>query len=92
MTKERAILKCSSEDCEKDFVIIPQEQEFYDAKKLPAPDSCPACRHRQRLALCHERKLYQRTCDKCEETMLSTYPQEAEYTIYCQKCFWENIT
>lgn len=78
--------------CHKEFLVIPQEKKLYDLKKMPMPDFCPACRHRQRMALRNERKLYSRTCIKCGEAMFSTYPQEAPYKVYCQKCFWENIS
>lgn len=91
MTEEKTIHKCNEDKCGKEFNVIPQEQKFYEDKKLPLPDQCPACRHRLRMALRNERKLYKRNCDKCKTEMLSTYPKDVEYTIYCQKCFWENI-
>lgn len=91
MTTEEKILICKEVDCGKQFRVIPQEEKFYEMKKLPLPDQCPACRHKERMALRNERKLYKRECDKCKKQMLSTYPQNAPYTIYCQKCFWENI-
>lgn len=89
MSDQKTILKCI--DCQKDFKVIPQEKKFYDDKKLPLPDQCPACRHKLRMALRNERQLYKRTCNKCHQSMLSTYPENAPYTVYCQKCFWENI-
>jgi len=82
---------CTNPACNKEFRVIGQEVMFYEQKKLPLPDLCPACRHRQRMALRNERSLYKRTCEKCNESTLSTYPEDAPYTIYCQKCFWENI-
>lgn len=84
-------LICKNVSCAKSFNIIAQEQRIYDMKKLPLPELCPACRHVQRMALRSQRKLYNRTCDKCSTSMLSTYPENAPYKIYCQKCFWENI-
>ena len=77
--------------CGKEFIVIPQEAAFYQQKKLPLPDHCPACRHRQRMALRSERQLHKRTCDKCKQLTLSVYPQEAPYLVYCTNCFWENI-
>ncbi|KKW37241.1 hypothetical protein A2454_01600 [Candidatus Peribacteria bacterium RIFOXYC2_FULL_55_14] len=82
---------CTNPACKKEFLIIAQEISFYEEKGLPMPDLCPACRHRQRMALRNERRLYKRTCAKCNKDMLSTYPEDAPYTIYCQKCFWEHI-
>lgn len=82
---------CKNESCRKSFVVIYQEGLFYRDKKLPMPDLCPACRHRQRMALRSERQLYKRTCGKCAQSMFSIYPPEAPYIIYCQTCFWGNI-
>lgn len=96
MAKEKlpadaAKLTCQESSCGKDFIVTTAEQEFYTQKKLPLPDHCPACRHKQRMALRSERQLYKRTCDKCKQSMLSVYPPDAPYVVYCQKCFWENI-
>ena len=82
---------CKNKACAKEFIVIGQEVEFYKQKDLPLPDNCPACRHRQRMALRSEREMHKRTCDKCKQDMLSVYPKDAPYTVYCQKCFWENI-
>ncbi len=82
---------CQEAQCGKNFTVIPQEMKFYDDKKLPLPNYCPACRHKQRMALRTERTLYKRNCDKCQQSMLSVFPQDSQYKIYCQKCFWENI-
>jgi Zn ribbon nucleic-acid-binding protein len=91
MNKESELLTCTLNNCGKEFKVIPQEMRFYELKKLPLPSHCPACRHKHRMALRSERQLYRRNCDCCKESMLSTYPKEAPYKIYCQKCFWENI-
>jgi DNA-directed RNA polymerase subunit RPC12/RpoP len=85
----QTVLKCM--DCSKDFLVIDQEAKFYADKGLPNPDQCPACRHKIRMALRNERALYKRTCDCCNESMLATYPEDAPYKVYCQKCFWENV-
>lgn len=90
-TKDAIKLKCQDKACGKDFLVTVAEQKFYEQKKLPNPDHCPACRHRQRMALRSERQLYKRDCDKCKQSMLSVYPSDAPYVVYCQKCFWENI-
>ncbi len=91
MITTKNIVTCLSQECGKQFKIIDQEEQFYTSKKLPPPEFCPACRHRQRMALRSERALYQRVCGRCQQPMLSVYPSSAPYTIYCQKCYWENV-
>lgn len=83
--------KKSCATCKKEFLIIPQEKEFYKKKDLPWPDNCPECRQKRRLSLRNERKLYKRKCDKCQKDIISTYPPDSKYIIYCQECFWKNI-
>lgn len=84
-------LQCKNIDCKKDFIVVSAEEKFYSDKKLPLPDHCPACRHRQRMALRSERQLFRRTCGKCKASMLSVYPEDAPYVVYCNQCFWKNI-
>ena len=88
-TAEKTKQKCKC--CDKEFLIIPQEQKFYDRKKLPNPDNCPKCRQKRRLSLRNERNLYKRKCDKCDKEVISTYKPDSEYTIYCQECYWEHL-
>ena len=83
--------QCSSAGCGKKFNIVPQELVFYEQKQLPLPTHCPSCRHKMRMALRSERALYRRVCGKCRESVLSTYPESAPYTVYCQECFWKHI-
>ena len=84
-------LKEKCQTCDKDFLIIEQEQVFYKKKDLPHPKNCPDCRQKRRLSLRNERKLYKRTCDKCKKEIISTYSPESKYIVYCQECFWEHI-
>ena len=91
MNSEGAVLKCAAAGCGKEFRVIGPEEKFYQLKGLPLPSNCPTCRHKQRMALRSERQLYRRTCAKCKNSMLTTYPADAPYTIYCQECFWANI-
>lgn len=79
------------ESCQKQFLVIPQEQEFYLKKDLPWPANCPECRQKRRLSLRNERKLYKRKCDKCQKDIISTYAPDSKYIVYCQECFWKNI-
>jgi len=88
-TAENAKLVCKN--CDKEFKIIPQEQAFYDRKKLPQPENCSKCRQKRRLSLRNERNLYKRKCDKCQKEVISTYKEDSEYTIYCQECYWEYL-
>lgn len=81
------LMRC--EICSQDFELIPIELKFYREHELPKPNCCPGCRQRRRLSMRNERKLYRRTCDRCKLDLVSTYPSDSPYTVYCQECFWK---
>ena len=83
--------KITCSDCGKKFLVIAQEQDFLQRKNLPLPTQCPTCRQAVRLALRNERKMYNRKCDKCGQTILATFSDDVVFPVYCQKCFWEYI-
>ena len=81
--------KLVCKDCGKDFLAIAQEQAFYAKKNLPLPKRCPNCRRNIRLLFKNPRKLHKRKCDKCQKDILTTYPPETKFKIYCQECYWQ---
>ncbi len=83
------IKKCQS--CNKEFKIIPQEEEFYKKVKINLPEFCPLCRQQRRLSFKNPRQLNKRKCDKCGAEIITTYPADFPHKIYCGKCFEENF-
>ena len=73
-------------NCQKQFLIIDQEQEFLGKKDLPLPINCPFCRQERRLKLRGDRrKLYKATCAKCGKQIITSYdPTTVESTILCK--------
>lgn len=78
-------------ECKKDFLILQQEKNFYERKKLPVPVRCSACRREKRASLRNERKLYDRKCDKCGIELKSSYPSNSPYIVYCEQCYLQNV-
>jgi len=81
--------------CNKQFLIIDQEQEFLKERGYPLPLSCPLCRQKRRLSLRGERKLYKTTCQECGKGMIVTFdPEKIKQKILCKehylKFFAEN--
>jgi hypothetical protein len=74
-----------------EFLIIPQEQQFYKQKQLPLPVQCHECRRNRRHALRNKRKLYNGKCHKCGAELESTYSESSPYIIYCEKCYYAEI-
>ncbi len=92
-----ANIKQTCTKCNKDFLIIDQEQEFLKQKSLPLPANCPSCRQLRRLRLRGGRQLFKSRCQKCgKEIVVSFDPQKVKQAIYCkedyEKFFMENDT
>lgn len=83
------ILSC--EQCGRNYKIIESEWKFYKRKGIPLPHKCFYCRHRDRIALRTERKLYDRTCDKCSAPFQTAYSPDRPEIVYCEKCYLESI-
>jgi hypothetical protein len=58
---------------------------------LPLPSTHPEFRHKERLKKRINRILHLRHCDKCETEMLSVYPWDFEWKVYCEKCYNKEI-
>ncbi len=77
--------------CGKNYRIIPQELRFYKKMRLPIPQKCPDCRHRNRLKLRNPRTLWDRKCQKCEAAIKTTYSPERPEIVCCEKCYLETV-
>lgn len=76
--------------CGKNFLIIPQEQEFLKKKGFPLPQLCPTDRQSRRLVTRGERTLYKSECQQCgSKTIISYDPKEVKNQILCKKCYLE---
>lgn len=77
--------------CNASFELVPEEIAFYKEKQIKFPIYCPDCRATQRIHLRNERTMYQRTCAACKEPLITTYPSDSPFIVYCLRCWWEHI-
>ncbi|MFA6177700.1 MAG: hypothetical protein WC694_02280 [Candidatus Paceibacterota bacterium] len=75
-------------NCQKDFTIEPEDFNFYEKIKVPAPTWCPECRMIRRMSSINWWSLFCRNCDKCKKRTLSMYPSTQKIIVYCQSCWW----
>jgi len=81
-------LKKSCPQCNREFWVIKQEQEFLKKIKLPAPTHCPACREKRRLRNRGERNLYRTICQTCKKEIIVTHnPETEKRKILCKQCY-----
>jgi len=72
--------KC--QNCKQDFVIEPEDFNFYEKIKVSPPTFCPECRRMRRFAQTNEIVLYKRKCDLTNKDIFSMYPPEASWPVY----------
>ncbi len=81
-------IKANCKQCQKDFLIIEQEQQFIKKMGLPLPVLCPSCRQQRRLQDRGERKLYRTKCQNCQKEIIVTYnPEKETRKILCKQCY-----
>src|SRR3989338_7664953 len=76
------------ENCKKDFTIEPEDFNFYEKIKVPAPVFCPECRLIQRLASLDDRSLFKDKCDNCGKEIVSLFAPETSFVVFCSLCWW----
>jgi hypothetical protein len=75
-------------NCKKDFIIEPEDFNFYEKIKVPPPTWCPECRLVSRLLNIAERVLYKDKCNKCGKNIVSMFSPEKSFKVYCSPCWW----
>lgn len=85
---QQEIRQC--QNCKQDFVVEPEDFDFYEKIKVPPPTFCPECRFQRRLAFFNLTTLYKRPCDLCKKEVVSSYTPDAPYVVYCPKCWWSD--
>ncbi len=78
-------------DCGKNYKVISQELNIYRRKGLSVPKKCPDCRNAARVSQRNSRKLWSRKCDKCDVGIRSTYVADCPETVYCEKCYLQEM-
>src|SRR3989344_5953779 len=78
------------QNCKNQFVIEPEDFEFYARIKVPPPTFCPECRLQRRYAWRNMRSIYKYTCGLCGSKKIGVYAPDKPYTVYCSKCWWSD--
>lgn len=92
ITKIRITKNMNSEtrrcqNCKKEFVIEPEDFEFYQKIKVPSPTWCPECRLVRKFSFRNERNLYKRKCSLCNKDIIAAYPNKTQFPVYCSSCW-----
>ncbi len=76
------------QNCKKDFVIEPEDFNFYEKIKVPPPTFCPECRMQRRMAWRNERTLHRNKCAKTGKSLISCFSTDSPFTVYERDIWW----
>src|SRR3989344_7207415 len=69
------------QNCRGEFIIEPEDFNFYKKIKVPPPTFCPLCRAQRRMAFRNERKLFKNKNYFTGQDIFSMYPKESDRKI-----------
>lgn len=81
----------SCEVTKRPFKITPQELRLYREHTLPIPRRSPDQRHLDRFGMRNPRKFWERTCNKCEKKIRSTFDPARPEIVYCEACYLQTV-
>ncbi len=78
-------------NCKNQFVIEPEDFDFYKKMAVPPPTFCPDCRLQRRLAYRNERGLSKRKCNAPghSEDIISAY-SDPKLVVYDERYWWSD--
>ncbi|MCF7833848.1 MAG: hypothetical protein K9L98_02745 [Candidatus Pacebacteria bacterium] len=95
--------KCEHK-CTEAFKLTESELSFYKKNKIPVPNTCPNCRHYERLSKRNPMKLWHRSCmcDKeahmhtngtkeCSNEFETSYAPDRPEIVYCEGCYNKEV-
>jgi len=78
------------QNCQKDFVIEPEDFDFYKKMKVPPPTFCPECRSQRRMTWRNERTLYKRKCALTSKNVITCFSPASGIKIYDRDVWWSD--
>ncbi len=78
------------QNCKKDFIIEPEDFDFYEKMKVPPPTFCPECRTVRRMTWRNERTLYHRKCDATGKDIITMFAPEQPLVVYERDYWWSD--
>jgi len=77
--------QCQS--CKQEFVIEPEDFDFYEKMKVPAPTWCPECRFQRRLVWRNEWRLFKNKDARTGKEIFTNFSPGAPVKIY-ERDYW----
>jgi hypothetical protein len=79
--------------CQKAFRLTKDEFNFYKKHDIPLPNKCSNCRFYERFSKILPPTLYHRKCMKegCQNEFETPYATDRSETIYCERCYQQEV-
>jgi len=81
--------KC--QNCQQEFWIEPEDFQFYEKIKVPAPTWCPECRMRRRIIWRNEKNLYKSPDSRTGKIIFSMFATGAPIPVWEVNDWWSDI-
>src|SRR3989338_7079001 len=78
------------QNCKQNFVIEPEDFQFYEKVKVPPPTFCPECRMMRRMAWRNERALYKGVCKATGKQIITCFAPDSGMTVYDRDYWWSD--
>jgi hypothetical protein len=78
------------QNCKNQFVIEPEDFNFYEKIQVPPPTFCPECRAIRRLGWRNEHSLFRRRDDSDGKEIIAGFPPEAQIKTYNRDYWWSD--
>lgn len=78
------------QNCKQNFVIEPEDFQFYEKIQVPTPTFCPDCRLQRRMTWRNERTLYHTKCAATGKSVISMFDPESQIVVYDRDYWWSD--
>jgi hypothetical protein len=79
------------QNCKTNFVIGPEDFDFYRKIDVPAPTFCPQCRMQRRFAFRNQRKLFKRKCSHSGKEIFSMHNDRVLFPVYEREVWFSDV-
>ncbi len=85
----KEVIECQS--CQKAYRFTIGEYNLIKQLNLPLPHECFNCRQKFRFTRLRMPKLYDRTCQKCNKEIKTSFAPERPEIVFCEKCYQQEV-
>ncbi|MDP3988838.1 MAG: hypothetical protein Q8P93_01235 [bacterium] len=70
------------QNCKTDFIIEPEDFDFYKTMQVPAPTFCPQCRMVRRMVWRNDMQLYRKKDDRTGKVIFSAFSDDSPVKVW----------